>query len=88
MCLRLTAAVTLQFDGTQFMKVKMPRKSVTKAEDVTLRFRTMADNGLLFVALGVNGNHMKLDLRNGTLHLSVNVGSGSKVGLVQKVNLI
>ncbi|NP_001240692.1 neurexin [Aplysia californica] len=74
-----TAAATLQFDGTQFMKVTMSRESVTQAEDVSLRFRSLHPSGLLFLTTGGNDNRMQLFLQQGTLFLSVNVGSGSKV---------
>ncbi|CAG5125145.1 unnamed protein product, partial [Candidula unifasciata] len=74
-----TAAVTLRFDGTQFMKVTMATESVTQAEDISLRFRTMHPNGLLFLTAGEKGDGMELYLEGGVLYLSVDVGSGAKI---------
>ncbi|CAL1526179.1 unnamed protein product [Lymnaea stagnalis] len=74
-----TAAVTLRFDGTQFMKVTLARESVTQAEDISLRFRSMHPSGLLFLTTGQNGDGMELYLEGGTLFLSVKVDSGTKV---------
>ncbi|GFO35586.1 neurexin [Plakobranchus ocellatus] len=74
-----SAAVTLRFDGTQYLKVSMPQEASTQAEDISLRFRTMHGSGLLFLTSGENGDGLELYLEKGTLFLSVIVGSGAKV---------
>ncbi|GFR65060.1 neurexin [Elysia marginata] len=73
-----TAAVTLRFDGTQYLQVTMSEQSVTQAEDISLRFRTMHGSGILFHSVGTGGDSMELYLEKGALYLSIIVGSGAK----------
>lgn len=75
-------AATFQFDGTQFVKVTMPEESHTQAEDISLRFRTMHPNGLLFMTVSDESNDkMEVYLEGGIIHLGANVGSGEKVNI-------
>ncbi|KAK7504775.1 hypothetical protein BaRGS_00003803, partial [Batillaria attramentaria] len=74
-----TAAATMQFDGTQFVKVTMPEESHTQAEDISLRFRTMHPNGLLFMTTSDESkDKMELYLEGGIIYLGADVGSGEK----------
>ncbi len=62
------------------MKVKFPEESSTEAEDISLRFRTMHPNGLLFMTSSdTTTDSMELYLDQGAIELSVNVGSGTQV---------
>ncbi|PVD32369.1 hypothetical protein C0Q70_07803 [Pomacea canaliculata] len=75
-----TAAATLRFDGKQFVKVTVPEESHTQAEDISLRFRTMHPNGLLFMTTSERAeDKMELYLKSGSIFLGVDVGSGHKV---------
>ncbi|XP_076443088.1 neurexin 1-like isoform X2 [Babylonia areolata] len=75
-----TAAATLQFDGTQFVKVTQPEESQTQAEEFSLRFRTMHPTGLLFMTTSDQTmDRMELYLENGVIYLTVDVGSGQKL---------
>ncbi|XP_048259836.1 neurexin-1-like isoform X2 [Haliotis rufescens] len=74
-----TAATSLRFDGTQYVKVKFPEESSTEAEDISMRFRTMHPNGLLFMTTSdKTSDRMELYLEAGALELRVDVGSGTK----------
>ncbi|XP_067682449.1 neurexin 1-like isoform X4 [Haliotis asinina] len=73
------AATSLRFDGTQYVKVKFPEESSTEAEDISMRFRTMHPNGLLFMTTSdKTSDRMELYLEAGALELRVDVGSGTK----------
>ncbi|KAL8601328.1 hypothetical protein ACOMHN_054622 [Nucella lapillus] len=75
-----TAAATLQFDGTQFVKVTQPEETHTQAEEISMRFRTMHPSGLLFTtASDQTMDRMELYLENGVIYLTINVGSGEKL---------
>ncbi|XP_050406301.1 neurexin-3 isoform X2 [Patella vulgata] len=74
-----TASTTLRYDGTQYVKVTMPEESLTEAEDISLRFRTMHPNGLLFMTSSDKTTDvMELYLDSGSIKLNVDVGSGAK----------
>lgn len=79
----VSAAATLRFDGKQFVKVTVPEESHTQAEDISLRFRTMHPNGLLFMTTSERAeDKMELYLKSGSIFLGVDVGSGHKVRAV------
>lgn len=70
----------MRFDGTQFVRVTMPEEALTQAEDISLRFRTLHPNGLLFMTQSdVTSDRMDLYLQSGVIYLGVDVGSGQKV---------
>ncbi|CAH1791707.1 unnamed protein product, partial [Owenia fusiformis] len=72
-------AATLAFDGTQYMKLTMPEESKTEAEDISIRFRTKRENGLIFATTSVKSkDRMELAVYKGTIRLDINLGSGSK----------
>ncbi|XP_055878286.1 neurexin-2-like isoform X11 [Biomphalaria glabrata] len=73
-----TADLTLRFDGTQYLKVTLATESITQAEDISLRFRSMHPSGLLFFTTGKNEDGMELYLDSGTLVLSIRVEGGVK----------
>ncbi|KAH9495514.1 Neurexin-1, partial [Bulinus truncatus] len=74
-----TAALTLRFDGTQYLKVTLATESITQAEDISLRFRSMHPSGLLFLTTGKKEEEgMELYLDSGTLVLSIRVDGGTK----------
>ena len=91
-----TAAVTINFDGQQYVHISFPSHHITQAEDISLRFRTLAKEGLLFMTSserssrghkghrGQGDKHMVLYLQDGVLHLSVTTGSWSKVRVLCK----
>ncbi|KAL8610426.1 hypothetical protein ACOMHN_035143 [Nucella lapillus] len=74
-----TAAATLQFDGTQFVKVTQPEESRTQAEEMSVRFRTMHPNGLLFMTTSdLTSDSVELFLENGVLNLRISVQGSRK----------
>ena len=62
------------------MKIRMPEESSTEAEDISLRFRTMHPNGLLFMTSSEHSSDsMELYLEASAIKLAINVGSGTQV---------
>ncbi|XP_013396315.1 neurexin-2-like isoform X1 [Lingula anatina] len=72
------AATTLSFNGEQYVKISLPQESRAEAEDISLRFKTRRQGGLLFATLSQKtSDKMVLTLEGGRARLDVNLGSGS-----------
>jgi leucine-rich repeat transmembrane neuronal protein 1/2 len=82
-------AVSLGFDGSQFMEIPLPEESVTEVEDITLRFRTERQDGLLFATLSnTSVDRLEVMLDAGQLRLDINLGFGTKVSTTFPFNSI
>ena len=78
----LAVATTLVFDGSQFLTVSLPG-SRTEVEDISLRFKTTQANGLLLATSSMAAGSrigIRMDLSRARVNLSVDLGSGTKVG--------
>lgn len=80
---------TLSFNGDQFWKATLSRLSVTQAEDIFIRFRTMRSSGLLFVATSSPSqtssnmvNYIILSIDSSRLRVVLNLGEGNKINHV------
>lgn len=71
-----SVASTLNFDGGQYMKVAFPEESVTEVEDISLRFRTERESGLLLVTSSQKSSDMLLlYLDRGKLKLEISISN-------------
>lgn len=71
-----SVASTLNFDGGQYMKVTFPEESVTEVEDISLRFRTERESGLLLVTSSQKSSDMLLlYLDRGKLKLEISISN-------------
>ncbi|KAK1793757.1 hypothetical protein P4O66_001491 [Electrophorus voltai] len=81
-CLPLSPsdATILSYDGSKFMKIKLPVVMHTEAEDVSLRFRSQRAYGVLMATTSRNSaDTLRLELDGGRVRLTVNLGvSGSR----------
>lgn len=82
-CAFLPVAVTLGFDGSQYMEIPLPEESSTEVEDISLRFRTERPSGLLFATLSNSSvDRLELMLDDGQVRMDINVGAGTKVSVL------
>lgn len=78
----MAVASTLNFDGGQYMKVAFPEESVTEVEDISLRFRTERESGLLLVTSSQKSSDMLLlYLDRGKLKLEISISNQKEVGI-------
>ncbi|XP_061165140.1 neurexin-1-like isoform X3 [Saccostrea echinata] len=69
-----SVAASLSFDGGQYMKVVFPEESETEVEDVSLRFQTERESGLLLVTSSQkSADSLMLYLDRGKLKLEINI---------------
>ncbi|ELU16319.1 hypothetical protein CAPTEDRAFT_22004, partial [Capitella teleta] len=72
-------AVSLGFDGSQFMEIPLPEESTSEVEDISLRFRTERADGLLFATLSNSSvDRLEVMLDAGQLRMDINLGTGTK----------
>lgn len=77
-----SVASTLNFDGGQYMKVAFPEESVTEVEDISLRFQTERESGLLLVTSSQKSSDMLLlYLDRGKLKLEISISNQKEVGI-------
>ncbi|XP_072523264.1 neurexin 1a isoform X6 [Salminus brasiliensis] len=70
-------ATILSYDGSKFMKIKLPVVMHTEAEDVSLRFRSQRAYGVLMATTSRNSaDTLRLELDGGRVRLTVNLGKG------------
>ncbi|KAI4874894.1 hypothetical protein NFI96_034465 [Prochilodus magdalenae] len=70
-------ATILSYDGSKFMKIKLPMVMHTEAEDVSLRFRSQRAYGVLMATTSRNSaDTLRLELDGGRVRLTVNLGKG------------
>uniref|UniRef100_A0A4W4G9Q7 Neurexin 1 n=1 Tax=Electrophorus electricus TaxID=8005 RepID=A0A4W4G9Q7_ELEEL len=68
-------ATILSYDGSKFMKIKLPVVMHTEAEDVSLRFRSQRAYGVLMATTSRNSaDTLRLELDGGRVRLTVNLG--------------
>lgn len=73
---------TLLFDGAQYVLVTLPEESLTEAEDISVRFRTIRANGILvLMASSRSTDTLEIYLEHGAVKLTISLGSGSKVSI-------
>ncbi|XP_077861807.1 neurexin-3 [Saccoglossus kowalevskii] len=71
-------AVTLSFDGTQYLRVGFENEELSDREDVRLRFKTKRAYGILMSTVATNGiDTLMLELDSGRVKLTLNLGAGS-----------
>nr|XP_022331115.1 neurexin-1-like isoform X8 [Crassostrea virginica] len=71
-----SVAPTLTFDGGQYMKVVFPEESVTEVEDISLRFRTERESGLLLVTSSQkSSDNLLMYLDRGKLKLEISISN-------------
>ncbi|KAM6919149.1 contactin-associated protein-like 2 [Xenentodon cancila] len=76
-------ADVISFDGSGIISYRFKSKKMKMVKDViTLRFRTMAKDGVLLHGEGQQGDYISLELRGAKLLLSINLGS-SQYGSIQ-----
>ncbi|GAA6108930.1 neurexin 1a isoform X8 [Tachysurus ichikawai] len=69
-------ATILSYDGSKFMKIKLPVVMHTEAEDVSLRFRSQRAYGVLMATTSRNSaDTLRLELDGGRVRLTVNLGT-------------
>ena len=74
---------TLKFDGAQYVLVTLPEESLTEAEDISLRFRTVHSHGILVLTSSDKSkDRLEIYLEHGAIKLTITLGSGSKVNAV------
>ncbi|XP_047673406.1 neurexin 1a isoform X2 [Tachysurus fulvidraco] len=67
-------ATILSYDGSKFMKIKLPVVMHTEAEDVSLRFRSQRAYGVLMATTSRNSaDTLRLELDGGRVRLTVNL---------------
>ncbi|XP_061083366.1 neurexin-1a-like isoform X15 [Conger conger] len=70
-------ATILSYDGSKFMKIKLPVVMHTEAEDVSLRFRSQRAFGVLMATTSRDSaDTLRLELDAGRVRLTVNLGKG------------
>ena len=77
----LAVATTLNFDGSQYLKVSLPG-SRTEVEDISLRFKTDHPSGLLLATSNRDvrkRSRIEMVLMNSRVNLSIDLGSGIQV---------
>ena len=77
----LAVATTLVFDGSQFLTVSLPG-SRTETEDISLRFKTAHNAGLLMATTSRDvGSRAGIEMvmMNARVNLTIDLGSGGKV---------
>lgn len=73
-------SLILSFSGDQFFKLDFPHESVTQAEDLYLRFRSMKSSGLILAGTSETlVNFLVVSLDSGRLKVLLNLGEGNKV---------
>lgn len=76
-------SLILSFNGDQYFKLVLPHESVTQAEDLYIRFRSMKSSGLLLAGISETlVNFIVISLESGRLKVVLNLGEGSKVSQV------
>lgn len=87
-------ALQVSFNGEQYLKIVLPRLSITQSEDLYLRFRSVRSSGLLLVATIVAQsssmrpssasyrNYLILSLESSRLKITLNLGEGNKMSHV------
>lgn len=81
----LTVAVTLSFDGSQYFSLMLDEglsrsNNTTAGEDISLRFLTDRENGLLLVTSAADtDDHLMIALDGGMVRVDVNINGVSKV---------
>lgn len=76
-------SLILSFNGDQYFKLALPHESVTQAEDLYIRFRSMKSSGLLLAATSQTlVNFLVISLDSGRLKVALNLGEGSKVAYI------
>ena len=70
----------MKFDGAQYVLVTLPEESLTEAEDISLRFRTVHSHGILVLTSSDKSkDRLEIYLEHGAIKLTITLGSGSKV---------
>ncbi|KAK3867252.1 hypothetical protein Pcinc_027284 [Petrolisthes cinctipes] len=73
-------AATLNFDGSQYVKMFSTEEINTQAEDISFRFRTRRPVGLLLATTSPHSaDKLELALQSGKLRLTVTLGDKDKV---------
>ncbi|XP_062610815.1 neurexin-1-like [Saccostrea cucullata] len=69
-----SVAASLSFDGGQYMKVVFPEECETEVEDISLRFQTERESGLLLVTSSQkSADSLLLYLDRGKIRLEINI---------------
>ena len=72
----ILASDSIEFKGKSYLTVTLPGiLPTTTSNKVILRFKTHQSNGLLLASSSGN-DHLMMELRENTIHLSVNLGGG------------
>lgn len=85
-CAREALIVSLQ--SGQFIRLNFASKSITQAEDISLRFRTTSSDGLLMLAVDIDDdedydeklvNFLAIIIESSRLKIIINLGEGNKI---------
>lgn len=72
--LLLAGADVISFDGHGIISYRFRSKMKIVGDVISLKFRTMAGNGVLLHGEGQQGDYISLELRRARLQLSINLG--------------
>jgi len=80
----ITDATTLSFNGDQFMRIDLVQESVTQADNLNIRFRTIRSNGLILITTSDIKPlyHLLINLEFGRLKVTLSLGEGKKVSYI------
>lgn len=79
LCLFLDASI-LHLNGSQQMTILMPEDSKTQAEEISVRFRTSQQNGLLLAtSLETSSDCLQIFLDQGIAKLRISIQNQEKV---------
>ena len=80
--------VTLTFNGTQYMRVSLPREQKNEIEDFSIKFRTEQSNCLLFVTSSNSTDDLVMAvLDGGRIRLDFELSRKTEVGGLDKTHL-
>lgn len=76
-------SLILSFNGDQSLKWMLPQTSVTQAEDISIRFRTIRASGFLFACISEKElNFIVIYMESGRLKVILNLGEGDRESIV------
>jgi len=79
------AAYNLALDGSGFVRIDLADTRITHTNDVSVRFKTMRPDGMVFVTSNRRNNgYLKLSLKNGRGVVETNIDQQRQVGHVMR----
>ena len=74
-----TAAATLKFTGTESMSLKYSESVTTEADNLSIRFRTVEQAGILVVTHHDRSqDKLEIGLEGGRVKISIDIGKAEK----------